>query len=160
MSDYLAHRFAFCEKRIIRKEQKLVLCHICNTWFHKKCSQLLGKDYNLINQNMINCCCHFCHDKSVPLSQTNESPMNNNNNQTRNLHSDSIITLNCNKNEFYNSCNSFEIPFDNGDQRLFNNSKYYTINEFSALQTKQDYFDILSGNNASLNKHLIVFLML
>ena len=38
-----------------------------------------------------------------------------------------------NKTNFYNNCNSIEIPFDNNDQQTFINSKYYDINELNAL---------------------------
>ena len=36
----------FCEGQMFRKKLKKVLCQICNTWFHKKCTQASGKNFN------------------------------------------------------------------------------------------------------------------
>ena len=60
-----------------------------------------------------------------------------------------IITPRSAKTNFYNNCNSMEIPFDDNDHRTFINSKYYDINELNALNNEAKYFGILHLNIAS-----------
>ena len=64
-----------------------------------------------------------------------------------------IITPRSSKTNFYNNCNSIEMPFDDNDHHTFINSKYYDINELNALNNKVNYFGILHLNIASLSKH-------
>ena len=65
-----------------------------------------------------------------------------------------IITPRSSKTNFYNNCNSIEMPFDDNDHHTFINSKYYNINELNALNNKVNYFGILHLNIASLSKHI------
>ena len=62
-----------------------------------------------------------------------------------------IITPRSNKNNFYNNCNSKEMPFGDNDHHTFINSKYYNINELNVLN-KANYFRIL--NIVSLTKNI------
>ena len=141
---------------MFKKKQKKVSCQICNTWFHKKCTQLSGKDFKSISFRKNSCLCQSCFRDYVPF----ESPKNNKNLKAYS-HMNIIITPRSAKTNFYNNCNSMEIPFDDNDHRTFINSKYYDINELNALNNKANYFGILHLNIASLSKHiiLIVFLM-
>ena len=65
-----------------------------------------------------------------------------------------IITPRSTKTNFYNNCNSIEMPFDDNNHHTFINSKYYNINELNALNNKVNYFGILHLNIASLSKHI------
>ena len=65
-----------------------------------------------------------------------------------------VITPRSSKTNFYNNCNSIEMPFDDNDHHTFINSKYYNINELNALNNKVNYFGILHLNIASLSKHI------
>ena len=49
MSNTVIQKCGFCEAKMFRKKQKKVSCQICNTWFHKKCSQLSGKDFKSVS---------------------------------------------------------------------------------------------------------------
>ena len=69
----------FVRQECQKKKKKQFSQHIFNTWFHNKCAQPLGNDYNLISQTIVNCFCQSDFDKCVTLSQTNESAVNNNN---------------------------------------------------------------------------------
>ena len=65
-----------------------------------------------------------------------------------------IIITRSTKTNFYNNCNSIEMPFDDNDHHTFINSKYYDINKLNALNNKGNYFGILHLKNI-----FIVFLM-
>ena len=131
-----------------RKSKKKVSCQICNTWFHKKCTQLSGKDFKLISFKKISSLCQSCFHKRVPIG----SPKNNKNLKTYS-HLNIIITPRSTKTNFYNNCNSIEMLFDDNDHHTFINSKYYDVNELNALNNKANYFGILHLNIASLSKH-------
>ena len=60
-----------------------------------------------------------------------------------------IITPRSTKTNFYNNCNSIEMPFDDNNHHTFINSKYYDINEMNVLNNKANYFGI-----AFLSKHI------
>ena len=114
----------FYEGKMFRKKQKNVSCQIYNTWFHKKCTQLLGKDFKLISFNKLNSLCQSCCHKHVPFTHVNGSPKNNNNLKTCS-HINIIITPRSNRSNFYNNCNSIEMPLDDNDHHTFINSKHY-----------------------------------
>ena len=134
----------FCEGKMFRKKQKKVSCQICNTWFHKKCTQLSGKDFKSICFKKNNSLCQSCFRKHVPFG----SPKNNNNLKTYS-HMNIIITPRSTKTNFYNNCNLIEMPFDDNGHLTFINSKYYNTNELNALNNKANYFGILHLNIAS-----------
>ena len=104
-------------------------------------------------RNNANCYCQSCFVKNVLASEVNESPTNDQN-QSRNSLTNIIITPNSNTSDFYNSCNSIEVPFDNDNYHILINSKYFNIYEINTLKTKENHFGILHLNIASLNKHV------
>ena len=114
------------------------------------------KNFNLVSRNGANCYCQSCFVKNVTSSGVNESPTNDQN-QSRNFLINIIITPNSNKIDFYNSCNSIEVPFDDDNHHILINSKYFNINESNTLKRKENHFGILHLNIASLNKHMMVF---
>ena len=134
---------------MLRKKQKKVSHQICNIWFHKKCTQLSGKDFKSICFKKKNSLCQSCFRKYVPFG----SPKNHKNVKTYS-NMNIIITPRSSKTNFYNNCNSIEMPFDDNDHHTFINSKYYDINELNALNNKVNYFGILHLNIASLSKHI------
>ena len=83
-------------------------------------------------RNNANCYCQSCFVKNVLASEVNESPTNDQN-QSRNSLTNIIITPNSNKSDFYNSCNSIEVPFDDDNHHILINSKYFNINELMKL---------------------------
>ena len=129
---------------MFRKKQKKVSCQICNTWFHKKCTQLSGKDFKSISFKKNNSLCRSCFRKNVQFGTSK-----NNKNLKTYFHINIIITPKSTK------TNSIEMPFD--DYHTFINSKYYHINELNALNNKANYFGILRLNIASLSKHIEPF---
>ena len=149
MSNTAVQKCGFCEGKMFTKKQKRVSCQICNTWFHKKCTRLSGKDFKLISFKKFNSLCLSCFHKYVPF----ESPKNNKNLKAYS-HMNIIITPRSTKTNFYNNCNSIKMPFDDNDHHTFINSKYYNINELNALNNKGNYFGILHLNIASLSKHI------
>ena len=150
---FTVRKCGFCERTIFRKKQKTILCQVCNTSFHKRCTQILGRNFNLVAHNSANCYCQSCFVKNVPSSEVNKSPTNDQN-QSRNSLANIIIIPNSNKSDFYNSCNSIEVPFDDDNHHFLINSKYFNINEINALKTKENHFGILHLNIASLNKRI------
>ena len=62
-----------------------------------------------------------------------------------------IITPRSNKTNFYNNCNSIEMPFDDSDHNTFINPKHYDINELNSLNNKANYF-----RNLHLNINILV----
>ena len=88
---------------MFKKKQKKVSCQICNTWFHKKCTQLSGKDFKSISFRKNSCLCQSCFRDYVPF----ESPKNNKNLKAYS-HMNIIITPRSAKTNFYNNCNSME----------------------------------------------------
>ena len=77
----------FCEGKMFRRKQKKVLCQICSTWFHKKCTQLSGKYFESICFKKNNSLCQSCFHKHVLFG----SPENNKNSKTYS-HMNIIIT--------------------------------------------------------------------
>ena len=67
---------------------------------------------------------------------------------------DIIITSRSTKTNFYNNCNSIEMPFNDNDHHTFINSKHCDINELNSLNNKANYFGIHNLNIASLSKHI------
>ena len=65
-----------------------------------------------------------------------------------------VITPRSSKTNFYNNCNSIEMPFDDNDHHTYINSKYNDINELNALNNEVNYFGILHLNRASLSKNI------
>ena len=153
VSVFTLRKCGFCERRMFRKKQKTISCQACGTSFHKRCTQILGRNFNLVACNSANCYCQYCFVKNVPSSEVNESPTNDEN-QSRNSLANIIIIPNSNKSDFYNSCNSIEVPFADDNYHILINSKYFNINEMNALKTKENHFGILHLNIASLNKHI------
>ena len=95
---------------------------------------ILNSQEKILNQFVSkkkNSCCQSCFCKHVPFG----SPKNNKNLKTYS-HMNIIITPRGSKTNFYNNCNSIEMPFDDNDHHTFINSKYYNINELSALNNK------------------------
>ena len=104
----------------------------------QRCTQIWGKNFNLVLCNNANCYCQSCFVKNVPSSEVNESPTNDQN-QSRNSPTNIIITPNSKKKkkeDFYNTCNSIEVPFDDDNHHILINSKYFDINESNTLKTK------------------------
>ena len=103
----------FCKERKFRKKQKKISCQIRDTCFHKKCSQLSGKDFKLTSCNKFNSLCHSCFGKYVPFSHVNGSPKSNKNSKTC-FPMNIMITPRSNKtNALNNKVNYFEIPHVN-----------------------------------------------
>ena len=136
MSNTAVQKCGFCEEKIFRKKQKKVSCQICNTWFHKKCSQLSGKDFKLISFDKLNSLCRSYFCKHVSFSHVHGSPKNNEN-LKRYSPMNIIITPRSNKTNFYNNFNSIELSFDDNGHHTFINSKYYDINELNAPNNKK-----------------------
>ena len=68
----------FCGERMSREKQKRVSFQICDTWFHKKYTQLLGENILiLIHFNKSNSLYQPCFVKRVPSSRVNGSPKKN-----------------------------------------------------------------------------------
>ena len=153
MPGFTVPKYGFCERRMCRKKQKTVSCQVCDTSFCKRRTQILGRNFNLVSHNSANCYCQSCFVKNVSSSEVNESPTNDQN-QSRNSLANIIIIPNSNKSDFYNSCNSIEVPFADDNRNILINSKYFNINEINALKTKENHFGILHLNIASLNKHI------
>ena len=145
MSGFTVRKCGFCERRMIRKKQNTISCQVCDISFRKRCTQISGTNCNLLSRNGANCYCQSCFVKNVPSSEVNESPTNDQN-QSRNSLANIIIILNSNKSDFYNSCGSIEVPFDDDNHHILINSKYFNINEH--------HFGILHLNIESLNKHI------
>ena len=133
MSNTAVQKCGFCEGKMFRKKQKKVSCQICNIWFHKKYTQLSEKDFKSISftkkKKKKKSLCQSCFRKHVPFG----SPKNNKNLKNYS-HMNIIITPRSTKTNFYNSCNSIEMPFDDNDHHTFSNSKYCDINELNALK--------------------------
>ena len=106
-----------------KKTKEQILCQFCDTSYHKRCTQISGRNVNLVWCNKANCYCQSCFVKNVPPSEVNKSPTNCQN-QSRNSHTNIIITPNSNKNDSYNHCNSIEVPFDDDNNHILFNSKY------------------------------------
>ena len=153
MSGFRVWKCGFCERRMFRKKQKTISCQVCVTSFHKRSTQISGKNFNLVSRNSANCYCQSCFVKNVTSSGVNESPTNDQN-QSRNFLINIIITPNSNKIDFYNSCNSIEVPFNDDNHHILINSKYFNVNEINTLKRKENHFGILHLNIASLNKHI------
>ena len=148
--DFLRKENFFCAGKSMKK----VSCQIYDTWFHKKRTQLSGKDFKLISFNKFNSLCQSCFGKLVPCSHVNRSPKNNRNLKTH-FHMNIIITPRSNKANFYNNRNYIEMPFDDNDHHTLINSKQHDlINERNALNNKANYFGILYLNIVCLNKHV------
>ena len=124
---------------MFRKKQKTISCQDCDTSFHKRCTQVSGKNFNLVLHNNTNCYCKSCFVKNVPSSEVNKSSRNDQN-QSRNSLTNIINTPTSNKSDFYNSCNSIEVPFDDDNHQILINSKYFTINEINTLKNKRKPF--------------------
>ena len=95
MSNTAVQKCQFCEAKMFRQKQKKVSCQICNTWFHKKCTQLSGKDFKSICFKKNNCLRQSCFRKHVPFG----SPKNNKNLKTYS-HMNIIITPRSTKTNF------------------------------------------------------------
>ena len=149
MPGFTVQKCEFCERRMLRKKQKTILCQVCDT----RCTQISGRNFNLVSRNSANCFCQSCFVKNIPSSEANESPTNDQN-QPRNSLSNIIITPNSNKSDFYNNCNSIEVHFDDSQYHILINSKSFNINEINALKIKKNHFGILHLNTASLKKHI------
>ena len=78
MSNTAVQKCGFCEGKMFRKKQKKVSCQICNTWFHKICTQFSGKNFKLISFKKISSLCQSCFHKCVPFG----SPKNDENLKT------------------------------------------------------------------------------
>ena len=89
----------------MQEKAKKVSCQIWDSCFHKKCTQLSGKDFKLISFNKFSSLCQSCFSKYVLFSHVNEFPINNKNLK---IYSriNIIITPKSNKTNFYNNCNS------------------------------------------------------
>ena len=153
MSSFTVRKCGFCERRMSGKKQKTISCQVCDISYHKRCTQISGRNFNLVSRINANCYCQSCFIKNVLPSEDNESQTNDQN-QSRNSLTNIFITTNSNKCDFYNSCNSIKVPFDDNNHHILINSKYFNINEINALKTKENRFGILYLNIASLNKHI------
>ena len=118
MSAFTVRKCGFCKRRMFRKKkQKTISCLVCGTSYHKRCTQISGRNFNLVSCNNANCYYQSCFVKNVPPSEVNESPTNVEN-QSRNSLTNIIITPNSNKSDFYNNCNSIEVPFDDDNHHI------------------------------------------
>ena len=142
MSGFTVRKCGFCERRMFREKLKTISWQDCDTSFHRRCTQISGKNFNLVLRNNANCYCQSCFVKNVPSSEVNKSPTNDQN-QSRNSFTN-IITPNSNKSDFYNSCNSIEVPFDDDNHHILINSKYFNINEINTLKTKEKIILVFS----------------
>ena len=121
----------FLKGECSEKKQKTILCKICDMSYHKRCRQILRRNFDLVSRTNANCYCQFCFVKNVPPSDFNKCLAN------------VIITSDSNKSDFYSICNSVEVPFDDDEHHIPIHSKYFNINEFNSLKTKEKYFGIL-----------------
>ena len=141
MCNTARQKCGFCEGKMFRKRHKKVSWQIYNTWFHKKYTQLSGKDFISISFKKNNSLCQSCFHKHVPFG----SPKNNILIKTYS-HMNIIITPRSTKTNFYNNYNSIEMTFDDNDYHTFINSKCYDNIEMNALNNKANYFGILHFN--------------
>ena len=153
MSGFTVGNVGFVKGEYSEKKQKTISHQVCETSFHKRCTQITGRNFNLVLLSNTNCYCYSCFVTNVLSSEVNESPMNDQNQSTNSL-TNIIITPNNNKSDFYNSCNSIEVPFDDDNHHILINSKYFNSNAVNALKSKENHFSILHLNIASLNKHI------
>ena len=77
---------------MFRKKQKTISCQVCDTGFHRRWPQMLGRKFNLVLRDNTNYNCQSCFVKSVLSSEVNESPTNDQN-QSRNSITNIIILL-------------------------------------------------------------------
>ena len=136
MLPFTVQIYGFCERKIFRKKQKTISRQMCEPTFHKRCTQVLRKNFNSALCNNANCYCHSCFVENVPSSEVNESPTNDQN-QSKNSLTNIIITPNNNKSNLYNSCSSVDVPFHADNHRILINSKYFNIIEINALKIKK-----------------------
>ena len=149
MSGFTVRKCGFCERRMFRKKQKTISCQDCDTSFHKRCTQVSGKNFNLVLHNNTNCNCKSCFVKNVPSSEVNKSPTNDQN-QSRNSLTNIIITPNSNKSDFYNSCNSIEVPLRMIIIKSLLIQNILLLMKLIPLKTKENHFGILHLNTESL----------
>ena len=128
MSNTAVQKCRFCEGKMFRKKQKKVSHQICNIWFHKKCTQLSGKDFKSISFKKNNSLCQSCFCKHVPFGSQRTTK--------------------------FKDIFSYGMPFDDNGHHTFINSKHYDINELNSLNNKANYFGIHNLNIASLSKHI------
>ena len=134
----------FSVQRYSEKKQKTISCLVSDTSYHKRCTQISGRNFNLVSRNIVNCYCQFCFVRNVPPSEVNESPTNDQNQSGNSL---TNILTNPNSNNNY-----IEVSFDYNNHYVLINSKYFRINEVNALKTKENYFGIPHLIIVSLNK--------
>ena len=114
-------------KECSEKKQGVILCQVCDTSYHTRRTQTLGRNFNLVSRTNAIC---YCHCKCY------------------------FFVRNVLPYDFYNSCNSIEITFDDDNHHILINSKHFNINEMNPLKTKENHFGILHLNIASLNEHV------
>ena len=68
MSSFTERKYGFCERRMFRKKQEAISCKVCDTSFHKRCTEISGRNFNLVLHNNANCYCQSCFVKNVPSS--------------------------------------------------------------------------------------------
>ena len=88
----------FVKGECSEKKQKAISCQVCDTSFHKRCTKMSRRNFNLALRNKENCYYQSCYIKNVPSSEVNESPTNDQN-KSRNSHINIIITPNSNKSD-------------------------------------------------------------
>ena len=88
----------FVKGECSEKKQKAISCQVCDTSFHKRCTKMSGRNFNLALRNKENCYYQSCYIKNVSSSEVNESPTNDQN-KSRNSHINIIITPNSNKSD-------------------------------------------------------------
>ena len=132
-----------CNRKV--SKQKALQCNICKFYFHSICATL--------SDNI----CHTCSKNNRKCTDNNDNDQNLQSNHLSNNNKSSGKINNCsvkNFNEFYNTCNSFQMPFDDDDHPIHIECKYYDTISFNKINGLNDHkFGILHLNIASLNKH-------
>ena len=64
MSGFTVWKCGFCERRMCRKNQKIISCQVCVTSYQKSCTQISGRNFNLVSRNNANCYLQSCYGLS------------------------------------------------------------------------------------------------
>ena len=150
MSNTEVQKCGFCEltlfRTLFRKKQRKVSCQICNTWFHKKCSQLLGKYLKLIGFNKLNSLCQSYFGNYVLSSYVDGSPKTHSH---RNIPITPAIKL-----IFITTVILLRCPLMTMTITLLLIQSTTILIKLNALNNKANYYEILHQNMPSLNKHI------
>ena len=121
----------FVKEECSEKNERQFRVKVVYISYYKRCTEVLGRNFDLVSRTNANCYCQFCFVKNVPPSDFNKCLAN------------VIITSDSNKSDFYSICNSVEVPIDDDEHHIPIHAKYFNINQFNSLKTKDKYFGIL-----------------